>query len=555
MSIKLYGEQANRTQENHLLRAFIGALAADWSHQDKDLILIANTMWAGAEIDLVCILPSAILVVDFKHYAGLLQASENGPWLIDSIPVKGGSKASPFQQLRDNKFSVIAWFERHGLLQDRNIGHINAAVVFSGPITGAPDLSSKVKYWFHSTDLANCANLLADLASPQLTIYDSDIDAIISALGVTEITVDYGQTAVALPHGVSPHILGTENSTVASTVMPRSESHNGISSRESDKSAPTKSRLSSMFKTAAALGGLFVVMAVISQIYPSVGQTSDADYGQSQQSSLATQETQLLAQLPNQQRSTQPFAQLPAREETQPLYPPSETNLAKTSHITTNTAANYIGQSVTACGQLAQLSTFKKGVYLNFDKPYPQQSLTVVVWDGVIAPLTNKLGNLDSLVGKELCTRGKIEQYNQRAQLKIVDVSAIELTTHYLNNIERKAIETAEIKQPPAAAMDQQVPKISAQQAGSYLNQQVMACGTLAQVSNFKQGAYLNLDNAYPQQSLSLVLWSQDIDAAEASLGKLSSRIGQQLCALGTVKNYKQSLQLYIDKPSFLRLM
>lgn len=53
MSILLFGQQADRTHENKMLREFIQLLKTDWGHTGKDLILIANSMWGGAEIDLV----------------------------------------------------------------------------------------------------------------------------------------------------------------------------------------------------------------------------------------------------------------------------------------------------------------------------------------------------------------------------------------------------------------------------------------------------------------------------------------------------------------------
>lgn len=66
--------------------------STDW------IIAVANAMWNGAEIDLVCILPSAIIVADFKSYGGKLTGTENGPWQADGVIVKGGRKANPFYQ-------------------------------------------------------------------------------------------------------------------------------------------------------------------------------------------------------------------------------------------------------------------------------------------------------------------------------------------------------------------------------------------------------------------------------------------------------------------------
>jgi hypothetical protein len=187
MTILLYGEKANRTHENQMLRAFLDSLEDRWATSTDWLYVIANSMWNGAEIDLVCILPSAIIVADFKNYHGCLTGNENGPWQVDGTLVKGGRKANPYQQLRDNKFSVMNWLQSKVLLPGRNLGHISAGVVFSGPIKNQLDLPPKVRSWFYPTDLVNCAALLDGLASPELRIEQDDAREIVLKLGVTPI--------------------------------------------------------------------------------------------------------------------------------------------------------------------------------------------------------------------------------------------------------------------------------------------------------------------------------------------------------------------------------
>ena len=187
MTILLYGDKANRTHENQMLRAFLDSLEDRWATSTDWLYVIANSMWNGAEIDLVCILPSAIIVADFKNYHGCLTGTENGPWQADGTLVKGGRKANPYQQLRDNKFSVMDWVHSKGLLAGRNLGHIAAGVVFSGPIENHLDLPPKVRSWFYPTDLANCAALLDGLASPELKIAQAEAQDIVFRLGVAKI--------------------------------------------------------------------------------------------------------------------------------------------------------------------------------------------------------------------------------------------------------------------------------------------------------------------------------------------------------------------------------
>jgi len=116
MTLLIYGDKASRTHENQMLQAFLEQLEERWADSTDWIFVVANAMWSGAEIDLVCILPSAIIVADFKSYGGTLSGTENGPWQADGVIVKGGRKANPYQQLRDNKFSVLDWLQSKALL-------------------------------------------------------------------------------------------------------------------------------------------------------------------------------------------------------------------------------------------------------------------------------------------------------------------------------------------------------------------------------------------------------------------------------------------------------
>lgn len=95
MTILVYGEKASRTHENQMLQVFLERLEDRWADSTDWIVAVANVMWNGAEIDLVCILPSAIIVADFKNYGGTLTGTENGPWQVDGVIVKGGRKAKP----------------------------------------------------------------------------------------------------------------------------------------------------------------------------------------------------------------------------------------------------------------------------------------------------------------------------------------------------------------------------------------------------------------------------------------------------------------------------
>lgn len=187
MTILVYGAKAGRTHENQMLQAFLNCLEDRWATSTDWIVVVANTMWNGAEIDLVCILPSAIFVADFKSHSGKLTGTENGPWQADGVLVKGGRKDNPYQQLRDNKFSVLDWLKSKSLLAGRNLGHISAGVVCSGRIYDQLELPPKVRSWFYLTDLDTCATLLDSLASPELKIDRKEALEIVRRLGVQPV--------------------------------------------------------------------------------------------------------------------------------------------------------------------------------------------------------------------------------------------------------------------------------------------------------------------------------------------------------------------------------
>ena len=187
MAIKTYqGEPASHTHENRMLDSFIEAVRPRWEQSEDSLVLVSNAYWNQAAIDLVCILDTALVVIDFKAYRGRMSISENGPWLNGNIRVAGGSKPNPLIQIKHNKFSLISWLKDRGLLSHCNLGHISGAVVFDGPIEIEGNLPASVSQWFSTIAIGDAAAHLDRLASPQISISDRDRDRIIEALSIPE---------------------------------------------------------------------------------------------------------------------------------------------------------------------------------------------------------------------------------------------------------------------------------------------------------------------------------------------------------------------------------
>lgn len=201
------GEKASRTHENQMLQRFLERIEERWMQSSDWIYVIANTMWEGSEIDLVCLLPSMIFVADFKDYQGRISGTENGPWLADGVPIKGGAQKNPFVQLRKNRFSVMDWLGKRANLEGRNLGHLSAGVIFSGPILDGLDISQRSKSWFYVTDLDGAVKTLDALASPQLMVRREEADQTVQALGVTTHIWQSSRPAVIDLGGRAPRAL------------------------------------------------------------------------------------------------------------------------------------------------------------------------------------------------------------------------------------------------------------------------------------------------------------------------------------------------------------
>lgn len=97
--------------------------------------------------------------------------------------------------------------------------------------------------------------------------------------------------------------------------------------------------------------------------------------------------------------------------------------------------------------------------------------------------------------------------------------------------------------------------RIEASKAPFHVGKTVLACGSVAQVTQQPKVIYLNLDRRFPDQTLGLVVWQSDRAAFESRLGSLASLQGKRVCARGRIEDFRNKLQLVVKNPQFLRLM
>lgn len=86
--------------------------------------------------------------------------------------------------------------------------------------------------------------------------------------------------------------------------------------------------------------------------------------------------------------------------------------------------------------------------------------------------------------------------------------------------------------------------EIDAKDAPFHEGKQVIACGTLKEISRFKRGIYLNMDESFPKQSLTLVVWEDDLAEFNQEHGSLQKLVNSRVCGKGTVTEYRGRTQI-----------
>jgi len=209
MSLLAYrGTPFKHTHENIAFDGLYHQLAEIAGKCGEPVRLFGNFLVGGSEIDAAIMLPHAILVVDFKHYGGAVAFSENGQWTADGVLVKGGNHRNPLLQLRDNKYALLNWLKRSGVL-DRKRGHdlgrISAMVLFDRPIQfDSASLPPKVAPWFHVVDTEHCVERVAAIRTDQINLTVSELDRVAAELRLDEYSPPGAESGI----GTAPQVPG-----------------------------------------------------------------------------------------------------------------------------------------------------------------------------------------------------------------------------------------------------------------------------------------------------------------------------------------------------------
>lgn len=87
----------------------------------------------------------------------------------------------------------------------------------------------------------------------------------------------------------------------------------------------------------------------------------------------------------------------------------------------------YVGKSVMACGTLAEINHLPNRHYMNFDKKYPNQSLTALIWNKDYRWFENRYGKIDNYVGSRFCVIGNVAPTQNYLQINVTNPQFLKL--------------------------------------------------------------------------------------------------------------------------------
>ena len=93
--------------------------------------------------------------------------------------------------------------------------------------------------------------------------------------------------------------------------------------------------------------------------------------------------------------------------------------LADASPIPSYKAAFHVGEEKMVCGRVMQVTNLHKRTLLNVGGSYPNEHISLLIWDTDKSVFNRKFGSLYSLYDKRVCAQGRIDVYKDHLQMRI----------------------------------------------------------------------------------------------------------------------------------------
>ena len=215
--------RADNTGEISQFRATLPILQEHYQGRNELVLYLSGKLNInGVDVDGLIFKEDAIVLVEFKNYAGNIKAQANGDWFHDSERINGGSKKKDgssktvFEQLKINRRALrdgLAHFTKN----ENACNNIQALVVFSSIETLQMDEEFKwgANAWVNVTDIEHMGEELDTIkaktrSGQSIVILPGDIFEFIRLKGLDEryILTRYSDTNVMpadLYHEDAPH--------------------------------------------------------------------------------------------------------------------------------------------------------------------------------------------------------------------------------------------------------------------------------------------------------------------------------------------------------------
>lgn len=104
----------------------------------------------------------------------------------------------------------------------------------------------------------------------------------------------------------------------------------------------------------------------------------------------------------------------PASDSNTPL---GASNVPVNDYLSTTEASRHVGEKTTLCGRIVQIRETDKVTYLNFDKAYPNSTVTAVIWN----EYAKNFSGVNQKINRTVCIEGEISSYRGKPQITLRD--------------------------------------------------------------------------------------------------------------------------------------
>jgi DNA/RNA endonuclease YhcR with UshA esterase domain len=221
--------------------------------------------------------------------------------------------------------------------------------------------------------------------------------------------------------------------------------------------------------------------------------------------------------------------------------------------ISSEQAQEHIGEINTVCGLVASAryldSDSARPTFLNFDRPYPNQTFAVRI-DGPSRAGFNTPPEV-LFNGKTVCVTGLIEDHRGRPMIVVDDPFQIVIQEVAPTTASQTTSNPGQ-KAPTPPAPKATVTAIPSAESQQHIGETATVCGLIASARYFESpdGAhsYLNFDRPYPNQTFTVMIEGPNRAKFKSPPETLFNQ--KTVCVTGPIVEYRGKPEIVVENPS-----